>query len=323
MWKERPYFGFGPDTFSGQVINFAGRVPMAVRESNYAPHNLYLSLAAESGLFGLFGWLVMVAGFLAILLLRLSAQQRFPDRPLVAALIAAIIGWSTSSVGLHLSYFRTFALVLAMVAAVAPTWPVPTEKLRAFGRTVGVWLLALAGGLGVALAVITANSPEKFRATQRMTIVPAKPLDGWYAYALDVRSRIELLPTVGLLLHDQRSPVTIDADPVRGLLTFTAKADTWVQARDEVQLAVADAGSRLGESLGYNQYLLQVIGSMQIEPVRGRSTLAVVAGAGSGVLAMLVIRLTLSAFPRRGRNAAANALSPADALRASDLEKAR
>lgn len=302
MWQERPYFGFGPETFPGQVINFAGRVPLAVQYPAYAAHNIYLSLAAESGLFGLFGWAVMVLGFLAILLLRLSAQKRFPDRVLVAALTAAILGWSVSSIGLHMSYFRTFAVVLAMVAAVAPVWPVPPDVLRTFRRTVGVWLVAIAAGSVIAWAVIVANSPERFRAMQRMTVVPAKPIDGWFAYALDIRSRIALLPTLGLLMQHERSPVNIDADPVRGLFTFTAKAETALQARDDVQLAVARAENRLTQSLGYQQYHLEAVGSMQIELVRDRSTPTVAAGAGAGVLAGLFIGLTLARGGARRRD---------------------
>lgn len=36
MWKEEPILGFGPGTFPGQVLNFAGRVPVAVREPTNA-----------------------------------------------------------------------------------------------------------------------------------------------------------------------------------------------------------------------------------------------------------------------------------------------
>ena len=73
-------------------------------------------------------------------------------------------------------------------------------------------------------------------------------------------------------MQHERSPVNIDADPVRGLFTFTAKAETALQARDDVQLAVARAENRLTQSLGYQQYHLEAVGSMQIELVRDRST---------------------------------------------------
>jgi O-antigen ligase len=296
MWSQRPYFGFGPGTFAGEVINFSGRVATAVREPNLAAHNLYLSLLAESGVFGLIGWTVMLTGFLVIVVLRIIAQPRGADRVLVAALAAAIIGWSVSSAGLHLSYFRTFALVLAMVAAVAPEWPVPAEVIRRFVRNTGILLVAVALGGGIFWAYLTANSTSVFRASQRMTLVPAQPLDGWYAYALDVRSRIEMLPTMGRVLRDGQSSVTIDADAVRGLLTFTAEADSADQARDQVQRAAAVAGNRLSQVTGYNQYLLQTVGSMQITPAQDHTTSTVFVAVGLGAAGGLVTGMSLFAL---------------------------
>jgi hypothetical protein len=297
MWQERPFFGFGPGTFPRQVVNFAGRVVTAVLDAPDGAHNTYLSLAAESGLLGILGWVVMVVGFVALLVLRNTADPRSPDRVLVAALVAAIIGWSVSSAWLHLSYFRTLAVVLAMVAAVAPAWPVPAAAVRKFGRAMGVWLLAAVVGLGVLWVYLSVTGPSKVRATQRTTLVPAAPIDGWYAYALDIRSRLELLPTFAIMLHDERSPVSIDADSVRGLLVFTTEADNATQARDELQVAVAQAGNRLSQSVGFNQYVLQGIGSMQIAEVRDGSS--VFAGVGLGVVAGLVTGLSVSAATRR------------------------
>ncbi|KAA0110740.1 O-antigen ligase [Mycolicibacterium sp. P1-5] len=299
MWHERPLFGFGPGTFPGEVFNFAGRVATAQLEAPDGAHNTYLSLAAESGLLGIIGWVVMVAGFLAVLVMRNTAQPRSPDRVLVAALIAAIIGWSVSSAWLHLAYFRTFAVVLAMVAAVAPALPMPAEALRKFWRAAAVWLMAGVVGFGVFWLYLSATGPSKVQAVQRATLVPAVPTDGWYAYALDIRSRMEMLPTFAVVLHDENSPVSIDADSVRGLLVFTAEAGTASQARDELQLAVAQAGNRLSDSVGFNQYVLQGIASMQLTEVRDRST--VVGGIGLGVAAGLVTGLALASVTARRR----------------------
>ncbi len=310
MWSERPYFGFGPGTFAGEVINFAGRVSTAVREPNLAAHNLYLQLLAESGVFGLIGWSVMIMGFLSVLVLRIIAQPRSRDRVLVAALVAAIIGWSISSAGLHLSYFRTFAVVLATVAAVAPPWPVPAATLRRFARDGGVWLAAAAVGGAIFWGYVAANSSPVYRASQHMTLVPARPVNGWYSYALDVRSRIELLPTMARVLHDERSSVTIDADAVRGLLTFTAKADNPTQARDELQRAAAVAGNRLSQVNGYDQYLLQVIGSMQITDTRDHTTTTVFIAIAVGAIGGLVAGLSLSAFLDRRRRDRTDFVAP-------------
>lgn len=296
MWSERPYFGFGPGTFPGEVINFAGRVSTAVREPNLAAHNIYLSLLAESGVFGLVGWTIMVAGFLMILVLRIFAQPQARDRVLVAAAAAAIVGWSVSSAGLHLAYFRTFAVVLAMAAALAPTWPVSTVVIRRFARDAGIWLLAIALGGAFFWAYLTANSTAVFRASQYLTLEPARPINGWYAYALDIRSRVELLPTMAKVLRDPQSPVTIEADPVRGLLTFGAAADSPTAARDELQRAVAVAGNRLSQVNGYDQYRLQVIGSMRITPTRDHTTTTVFAAVALGAVGGAATGLTLFAL---------------------------
>ena len=302
MWEQRPYFGFGPGTFAGEVINFAGRVATAVREPNLAAHNIYLSLLAESGVFGLAGWCLMVLGFVMILVMRIIAQPRSPDRILVAALTAAIIGWSFSSAGLHLAYFRTFAVVLATVAAVAPAWPVSPAIIRRFVRDVGIWFLSVGVGAGLFWTYLTMNSSMVYQASQHMTLAPAQPINGWYAYALDVRSRIELLPTMARVLREPKSPVAIDADAVRGLLTFTAEADSATAARDELQRGVAVSGTRLSQVNGYDQYLLQAIGSMQITSTRDHTTPTVVGAVAVGAVGGLLTGFALSALLGRRRD---------------------
>ena len=90
-------------------MNFAGRVPLAVREPTDAPHNLYLEFGAESGILGLVGWSVMILGFICVPILAIIVAPRSRDRVLAAAALAAVIGWSVSSIGLHLAYLRTWA----------------------------------------------------------------------------------------------------------------------------------------------------------------------------------------------------------------------
>lgn len=305
MWAERPYFGFGPGTFSGQVAHFAGRVPTAVREPNNAPHNVYLQMLAESGVFGLIGWTVMVLGFLTVLGLRIITLPRARDRVLAAGLIAAIVGYSVSSIALHLAYFRTFAIVLAVVPALAPAWPVSAATMRAFFRDAGVWLLGLAVGGGLFWGCLAASSTKVYRATQHVTVVPVQPIDGWYAYALDVRSRVEMLPTIAKVVQANQPTGDVDADPVRGLLTFVQKGDSPTQARDRVQLAIADGETRFHQASGRNQYTFEVIGSMQITLVRDRSSTALLGslcvGLVGGLLAALALSSCLPEGARRSR----------------------
>lgn len=293
MFDERPLFGFGPGTFSGQVINFAGRVPLAVREPAAAPHNLYAELAAESGWTGLLGWAVVMAGFIGIAVLSIVANPRSRDRVLAAAVCAALVAWSVASIGLHMAYFRTFGVVLALVGGIAPAWPVATDAVRRFARGVAVWGAAGVVGATVGWATLSLTSSPAVTAMQPITLEPIGPVDGWYSYALDIRSRIEMLPTIATVVADPRSPVDIVADPVRGVLAFSTTAATTDQARDQIQVAASQAETRLRDAIGYQQYALRPVGSMKVEPTREHSLPATAAALGAGILAGIVVAARL------------------------------
>lgn len=321
MFQERPLFGFGPATFPGQVIEFAGRVPIAVREPTDAPHNLYAEFAAESGWLGLIGWAVVILGFLTLVVLRIVQQPHSRDRVLAAAVCAALLAWSAASIALHMAYFRTLAVVLALAGALAPSWPVPAEVIRRFLHGVAVWLVAGIAGLSTFWVYKSMSSSPAVVATQRMTLVPVGPMDGWYAYALDIRSRVELLPTFAVMLQDTRDAaaigsdplpgvvsstagrgqVSIDADPVRGLLTFTAAADNATEARDAIQLAVGRSDAILSQSIGYQQYSLETVGSMRIAQSQRHSQMAPFIGGSLGGGVAIVTGLVLTSWLLRRR----------------------
>ncbi len=294
MWEERPIFGFGPGTFPGQVVNFAGRVPTAVREPTDAPHNLYMEFAAESGVVGLIGWTVMLLGFAAVAVLAIMMAPRSRDRILVAAALAGIIAWSVASLALHLSYLRTLGVILALAGSLAPAVPPPVDVLRTLRNGVAVWAAAAGVGLLTFWVFVMGSSSAGFTATQRTTVAPIGKIDGWFAYALDVRSRIEFLPTFAVMLDDPQSPVRITSDSVRGLLDFTSSADTADQARDQLQVAAADAQNKLRKSLGYQQYALTTVGSMNIAPVNRHSRVVPFVGGAVGATTALVSGLLLS-----------------------------
>ena len=307
MWQERPVLGYGPGSFPGQVIEFAGRVPVAVREPTNAPHNIYIELAAESGTLGVLSWLVVVGGFLAVLGLGITAAPRSRDRVLRAAVFGAIVGWSVASLALHMAYFRTFGLMLALAGGLAPAWPLSRDVVRRFLGGVSACGLAGVIGAGVFAACWSAGSSRSVTATESATLKPVGAIDGWYAYALDVRSRVELLPTVAILVREDDSPVDVTADPVRGLINFTAFAPTEAEARNEVRAALATAETKLGSAIGYNDYLLQTVGSIRIGTKSEHSApavlLAVIGGTGAAFVSGLLIFGQL--VPHREHEAAA------------------
>lgn len=310
MFKERPAFGYGPSTFPDLVISYAGRVPTAVLKPALAPHNLYAEFAATSGVNGLLGWAVVIFGFMGIAVLGIVAHPTSRDRIFAAAVLGAIVAWSAASVGLHLSYFRTFGLVLALVPAVAPEWPIPKTAIRTLLRAIVIRSAAVLAGVFVTWLALSATSVTAHTASQRVTLMPVGDLDGWYAYALDIRSRPELLSTFAELLQDPSSKTSIVADPVRGILTFSADEDTAEHARDEVQRAVGYADSMLHNSIGYQQYALQTVGSMDIVPANDRSPLATLSAAAMGALAAVLVGvMTPRILARRRRDRPLNPTS--------------
>lgn len=300
MFEDRPAFGFGPASYLSETINFAGRVPTATRGSAGAPHNMYAEFAGESGVVGLLGLAVLILGFLTVVVLRIIAQPNSGDRVLAAAVCAAIIAYSVASIALHIAYFRAFGLVLALAAGLAPALPLSVDVMPRFLRGVATWLLSAIFGSVAFWLYLSAYSSPTVTATQRVTLVPEGPVDGWYAYALDIRSRVEFLPTFATILRDPGLPVSITADPARGLLTFNTTADTADNARDDIQLAAAYAGTALRTTIGYQQYSLRTVDSMQIVPSQERTTFTLVVAGGVGAGTALVTGLALSrALARR------------------------
>ncbi len=301
MFDARPIFGFGPATFPGQVVNFAGRVETAAREPTNAPHNLYAELAAEAGWVGLLGWAVVILGFLTVVLLGILGDRSSRDRVLAAAVCAALVAWSAASIGLHMAYFRTFGVVLALAVAFAPAWPAPVEAVRALVRGAAIWCLAGVAGFAAAGIYLSAAGTSGVTARQATTLVPVGSVDGSYSYALDVRSRVEFLPTFATLLENPDSPVDIVADPVRGILTFVTTADDAGRARDDIQRAVATADFALHNSIGYDQYALQTVGSMRVAATQQRSAVDLMIAAGAGVVTTSVAAALLLRAARRRR----------------------
>lgn len=294
MFDARPVFGFGPGTFAEHDDEFAGRVATAVlpegvgRQSIEAPHNIYLGLLAETGVVGLIGWLVMIIGFITVLLLRLVAQPRAPDRALAAGLCAAIVAFCAASVVLHLAYFRTFGIVLALTAALAPDWPIEKNILRRFSRDLAIWLVAMVIGAGAGLFALRVQSEPAVTATQQTTLLPKGAIDGYYAYGLDIRSRKVLLPTFSELLAQRGSSIV--ADPVRGTLMFEATAGDEAGARTKLVSDVDHAQSVMAQSAG-RQFSLVPLDTITTEQSRSRSTLATVVSVVVGICAAVLTGL--------------------------------
>lgn len=118
---DRPALGVGAGNFTQAWPQYAR---IALPEGTLAPHNLYLQMAAESGLVGLTGWLLFYGSALFVAARALALAHRpsgdpWPSPAVLhsAGIVAALVGWGFASVFLHLAHLRTFLFVVALGAA--------------------------------------------------------------------------------------------------------------------------------------------------------------------------------------------------------------
>lgn len=302
MFRDRPLFGFGPGLYALEAPHYAGLVETAVPRPTDAAHNLYAQAAAETGVVGLLGWIVLVAGFavcVAIRVARMTAPSRLPDRTLAAAVFAAIVGWSLASVFLHLAYFRTFAIVLALAGALGSARAAETGS-GVQRRQSRIRETVLASILGAAVAgLVLALAPPHGYATvsQRITIVPTTQMKDYYGYALDIRTRSVVLPTYAAMIARGDPSVSVVADKVSGVIKVSVTRSDPGEARADLDAALVRARTNLADLRANSWYTLNPVGGVQESSgyTRPRSwtALAVFAGVLAAVVTVLIMRRSI------------------------------
>ncbi len=121
VFADHPIVGVGPGQFSTYYRDYADDIGLSVRAQDREAHNLYLSLAAESGILGLGSFLVaVIVTLVGLARARRAALATRPDlAALAAAFLLALIAYLASGVFLHLSYARYYWLMLALGGAAA------------------------------------------------------------------------------------------------------------------------------------------------------------------------------------------------------------
>lgn len=296
MFDDRPMYGFGPGTYYTRVPEYAGTVETAVVHPTDAPHNLYAQLAAETGIVGLLGWLIMVGGVVAVVILRMGSVTSGNRRTLLAAALAAVIAWSAASIFLHLAYFRSFALVIALAAFLASTGgPVKARALVRGRRTAVVVCGSLGVGVVVAGTVLWSTASHDTTANQQLMLLPRGDSgDTYFGYALDIRSRTPVLPTYSAIMRSADSPATVAADPVRGVITISLTDADAATAETRLRSAVEEARERVRAVGADDEYSIVNVGNPYETSHTEHSVtsvlLALVLGAGAAGATAAVLR---------------------------------
>jgi O-antigen ligase len=121
VFADHPVLGVGPGQFPAYYRDYADEIGVSVRAQDRQAHNLYLGIAAETGILGLTAFLgAVMATLIQLARARASALPSRPDLAAMAAgFILAIVAYLASGLFLHLSYARYFWLILALAGAAA------------------------------------------------------------------------------------------------------------------------------------------------------------------------------------------------------------
>ena len=261
VFRENILFGAGPNSFATVMREYAPLTSAGSTGDVTAVVNLYLEIAAETGLVGLAGWIVFVGGTVVLstlALIRLAEGRQdgsdgSPTRSLAAGTTAALIGWSVVSVTLQMSYARTLLTLCALIGLLYSATredPGPTDTggtRRQEPRGDG-FALRHAGGphpgrlLGAGRDHARERVEHQHPCRHHRADAPGRPGD-LGGYATDVRRRVPVLPAYAAVIQ-QGSPqpeTTVDADPVRGVITVRAVGATTQEAQARRDAVVDDA----------------------------------------------------------------------------------
>jgi len=117
VFRDHPVLGVGPGQFfSRYSAQYGNALDLRFLEQNRRAHNLYLEIAADTGLLGLGAFLTIVLVTLVSLRrLTVRARVRRPDlASLGNALLASVIAYLASGLFLQLAYQRYFWFLIAL-----------------------------------------------------------------------------------------------------------------------------------------------------------------------------------------------------------------
>ncbi len=120
MFADHPFLGVGYDNFDVYYLDYSQYLGLDTRREERQAHSLFLEIAAETGLFGILTFLLLLTGLAhsirrARRIFQESGQQT--SIYLVDALAISMIGYLTGSLFLHAAFPRYFWLLAALILA--------------------------------------------------------------------------------------------------------------------------------------------------------------------------------------------------------------
>jgi O-antigen ligase len=120
VFADHPIIGVGPGLFKYYYRDYAESIGLQIHITTREAHNLYLDIAAETGLLGLILFLAILLGTLRSLAhtRRRWTQSRPELANLATSFLLAITSYMTTGLFLSMAYERYLWIMLALAGAV-------------------------------------------------------------------------------------------------------------------------------------------------------------------------------------------------------------
>jgi O-antigen ligase len=131
-FADHPLLGVGPGQYFRQYSQkYANQLNLRFLDTNRRAHNLYLEIAADTGVVGLAAFLaIVIVTMLGLWRMNVLWRNRHPPHAhLALALLLAVVAYMSSGVFLQLAYQRYFFFLVAL--ANAGIWVLRREAIRA------------------------------------------------------------------------------------------------------------------------------------------------------------------------------------------------
>ena len=138
MFSDHPIAGVGYNNFNNHYLEYSEHLGLDQRREDRSAHNLYLEIAAETGVIGLVGFLILLGFAFAGLLdaYRKFSRHGLADyKYLTFAFMVALIGYLTGSLFLHLAFARYLWLLLGIAFAIVNVAHFEVEKRKSGAAT--------------------------------------------------------------------------------------------------------------------------------------------------------------------------------------------
>lgn len=119
VFVDHTVLGIGPGNFPLVAVEYGNELGLRHFSASFRAHNLYLEIAAETGILGLAAFLCLL-GYLSIRLWQVRMESRLarPESAAIAtALLFALAAYALTGVFLHLSFERYLWVIVALSGA--------------------------------------------------------------------------------------------------------------------------------------------------------------------------------------------------------------